>query len=213
MSQTRRARSARGAARLLARTAHARTRRGGQPCSQPGASLRTSAASVRHAAGAPMPTCCRTSVGRSNARWSFVVQCSAARTGQSAASEGCDRAAAARAAGDARGAARRTCRGPAVRVLEMGRALSRTARVAIAAPCPVEIADDRLAIVPYDPCGSGGLRAQPRLCRRSRRAGLRAPQLSVPDTAGRTDGRRPLLPVHPPVPRTVTLRTAGRVDR
>ncbi len=50
--------------------------------------------------------------------------------------------------------------GPAVRVLEMGRALSRTVRVTIAAPAPVEVDDDRLAMVPYDPASPAALRAQ-----------------------------------------------------
>lgn len=50
--------------------------------------------------------------------------------------------------------------GPAVRVLEMGRALSRTVRVTIAAPAPAEIDDDRVAIVPYDPASPAALRAQ-----------------------------------------------------
>lgn len=50
--------------------------------------------------------------------------------------------------------------GPAVRVLEMGRALSRTTRVTIAAPGPVEISDARLAIVPYDPAAPAALRVQ-----------------------------------------------------
>jgi GT2 family glycosyltransferase/glycosyltransferase involved in cell wall biosynthesis len=57
-------------------------------------------------------------------------------------------------------ALRRNMSGPAVRVLEMGRALSRSARVTIAAPGPVEISDARLAIVPYDPAAPDALRAQ-----------------------------------------------------
>ncbi len=57
-------------------------------------------------------------------------------------------------------ALRQNMSGPAVRVLEMGRALSRTARVTIAAPGPVEMADDRLSIVPFDPASPAALRAQ-----------------------------------------------------
>lgn len=57
-------------------------------------------------------------------------------------------------------ALRRNMSGPAVRVLEMGRALSRSVRVTIAAPGPVEITDARLAIVPYDPASPAALRAQ-----------------------------------------------------
>lgn len=57
-------------------------------------------------------------------------------------------------------ALRRNMSGPAVRVLEMGRALSRSARVTIAAPGPVEITDARLAIVPYDPAAPAAMRAQ-----------------------------------------------------
>jgi len=41
--------------------------------------------------------------------------------------------------------------GPAIRVLEMARALSRTARVTVCAPAPLEIRDDSVALVPFDP--------------------------------------------------------------
>lgn len=57
-------------------------------------------------------------------------------------------------------ALRQNMSGPAVRVLEMGRALSRRVRVTIASPGPVEISDSRVAIVAYDPAAPAALRAQ-----------------------------------------------------
>lgn len=50
--------------------------------------------------------------------------------------------------------------GPAIRVLEMARALSRTARVTVLAPAPLEMRDDRVALVPFDPARPTALRAQ-----------------------------------------------------
>ncbi|HTV03279.1 MAG TPA: glycosyltransferase, partial [Luteitalea sp.] len=50
--------------------------------------------------------------------------------------------------------------GPAIRVLEMARALSRTARVTVVAPAPVEVRDDRVALVPFDPGTPTALKAQ-----------------------------------------------------
>ena len=50
--------------------------------------------------------------------------------------------------------------GPAIRVLEMARALSRTARVTVCAPGPLEVRDDRVALVPFDPGRPTALRAQ-----------------------------------------------------
>jgi GT2 family glycosyltransferase/glycosyltransferase involved in cell wall biosynthesis len=50
--------------------------------------------------------------------------------------------------------------GPAIRVLEMARALSRTARVTVCAPGPLEIRDDRVALVPFDPSRPTALKAQ-----------------------------------------------------
>jgi len=48
--------------------------------------------------------------------------------------------------------------GPAIRALEMGRALASVARVTIAAPIGTTLRDDRCAIVPYDEQRSIGLR-------------------------------------------------------
>ncbi|MPY89832.1 MAG: glycosyltransferase [Luteitalea sp.] len=48
--------------------------------------------------------------------------------------------------------------GPAIRALEMGRALASVARVTIAAPTGTTLRDDRCAIVPYDEGRSIGLR-------------------------------------------------------
>ncbi len=56
-------------------------------------------------------------------------------------------------------ALRRLMSGPAVRVLEMGRVLSRSVRVSIASPGPVEIDEPRVAIVAYDPASPRQLRA------------------------------------------------------
>ena len=50
--------------------------------------------------------------------------------------------------------------GPAIRVLEMARALSRTARVTVCAPGPLEVRDDRVALVPFDPARPTALKAQ-----------------------------------------------------
>ena len=50
--------------------------------------------------------------------------------------------------------------GPAIRVLEMARALSRTARVTVCAPAPLEVRDDRVALVPFDPARPTALKAQ-----------------------------------------------------
>ncbi len=50
--------------------------------------------------------------------------------------------------------------GPAIRVLEMARALSRTARVTVCAPGPLEVRDDRVALVPFDPAAPAALQAQ-----------------------------------------------------
>ncbi len=50
--------------------------------------------------------------------------------------------------------------GPAIRVLEMARALSRTARVTVCAPSPLEVRDDRVALVPFDPAHPTALKAQ-----------------------------------------------------
>ncbi|AMY11759.1 N-acetylglucosaminyl-diphospho-decaprenol L-rhamnosyltransferase [Luteitalea pratensis] len=50
--------------------------------------------------------------------------------------------------------------GPAIRVLEMARALSRTARVTVCAPAPLEVRDDRVALVPFDPARPAALKAQ-----------------------------------------------------
>ncbi len=50
--------------------------------------------------------------------------------------------------------------GPAIRVLEMARALSRGARVTVCAPAPLEIRDDRIALVPFDPTRPSALKAQ-----------------------------------------------------
>lgn len=50
--------------------------------------------------------------------------------------------------------------GPAIRVLEMARALSRTARVTVCAPGPVEVRDDRVAIVPFEPSRPTALKVQ-----------------------------------------------------
>ena len=50
--------------------------------------------------------------------------------------------------------------GPAIRVLEMARALSRTARVTVCAPGPLEVRDDRVALVPFDPSRPTALRSQ-----------------------------------------------------
>lgn len=49
--------------------------------------------------------------------------------------------------------------GPAIRVLEMARALSRTARVSVLAPAPLDIRDDRVALIPFDPSSPSALRA------------------------------------------------------
>lgn len=49
--------------------------------------------------------------------------------------------------------------GPAIRVLEMARALSRTARVTVLAPAPLEMRDDRVTLVPFDPTRPSALRA------------------------------------------------------
>ena len=65
----------------------------------------------------------------------------------------------ARVAADARGAAHEHV-GPAIRVLEMARALSRTARVTVCAPAPLEVRDDRVALVPFDPARPTALKAQ-----------------------------------------------------
>ena len=50
--------------------------------------------------------------------------------------------------------------GPAIRVLEMARALSRSARVTVVAPGPVEVRDDRVALVPFDSQRPSALRTQ-----------------------------------------------------
>lgn len=50
--------------------------------------------------------------------------------------------------------------GPAIRVLEMARALSRTARVTVCAPAPMDVRDDRVALVPFDPARPSALKAQ-----------------------------------------------------
>jgi glycosyltransferase involved in cell wall biosynthesis len=50
--------------------------------------------------------------------------------------------------------------GPAIRVLEMARALSRTVRVTVCAPAPLEIRDDRVALVPFDPAAPTALQTQ-----------------------------------------------------
>ncbi len=50
--------------------------------------------------------------------------------------------------------------GPAIRVLEMARALSRTVRVTVCAPGPLDVRDDRVALVPFDPSRPAALRAQ-----------------------------------------------------
>jgi GT2 family glycosyltransferase/glycosyltransferase involved in cell wall biosynthesis len=50
--------------------------------------------------------------------------------------------------------------GPAIRVLEMARALSRSARVTVVAPGPVEVRDDRVALVPFDPQRPAALKTQ-----------------------------------------------------
>ena len=50
--------------------------------------------------------------------------------------------------------------GPAIRVLEMARALSRTARVTVCAPMPMDIRDDSVALVPFDPARPTALKAQ-----------------------------------------------------
>lgn len=55
-------------------------------------------------------------------------------------------------------ALRRLMSGPAVRVLEMGRVLSRSVRVSIASPGPVEIDEPRLATIAYDPASPRDLR-------------------------------------------------------
>lgn len=55
-------------------------------------------------------------------------------------------------------ALRRLMSGPAVRVLEMGRALSRSVRVSIASPGPIEIDDPRVATIAYDPASPTALR-------------------------------------------------------
>lgn len=55
-------------------------------------------------------------------------------------------------------ALKRLMSGPAVRVLEMGRVLSRSARVSIASPGPVEVDDPRVAMVAYDPAAPEALR-------------------------------------------------------
>ena len=57
-------------------------------------------------------------------------------------------------------ALRRNMSGPAIRVLEMARALSRTARVTVCAPAPLEVADDGVALVPFDPARPTTLKAQ-----------------------------------------------------
>ena len=50
--------------------------------------------------------------------------------------------------------------GPAIRALEMARALARSARVTVAAPAPLELRDDHVALVPFDPARPSVLRAQ-----------------------------------------------------
>jgi GT2 family glycosyltransferase/glycosyltransferase involved in cell wall biosynthesis len=50
--------------------------------------------------------------------------------------------------------------GPAIRVLEMARALSRTARITVCAPAPLEVRDDRVALIPFDPLRPAALQAQ-----------------------------------------------------
>lgn len=50
--------------------------------------------------------------------------------------------------------------GPAIRVLEMARALSRTARVTVCAPAPLELRDDDVALVPFAPDAPAALRTQ-----------------------------------------------------
>ena len=50
--------------------------------------------------------------------------------------------------------------GPAIRVLEMARALSDAARVTVLAPAPLEVRDERVALVPFDPTRPTALRAQ-----------------------------------------------------
>lgn len=50
--------------------------------------------------------------------------------------------------------------GPAIRVLEMARALARTARVTVCAPAPLEVRDSRVALVPFDPSTPSALQAQ-----------------------------------------------------
>ncbi len=50
--------------------------------------------------------------------------------------------------------------GPAIRVLEMARALSATARVTVCAPGPLEVRDDRVALVPFDPARPTALQTQ-----------------------------------------------------
>jgi GT2 family glycosyltransferase/glycosyltransferase involved in cell wall biosynthesis len=53
---------------------------------------------------------------------------------------------------------RRRLSGPGIRVLELGRALSGSARVTIAAPGEIEITDDRCTIASYDPDRAGTMR-------------------------------------------------------
>ncbi len=50
--------------------------------------------------------------------------------------------------------------GPAIRVLEMARALSRAARVTVCAPAPLEVRDDRVALVPFNPSAPTALKTQ-----------------------------------------------------
>ena len=140
-------------------------------------------------------------------RWTNDVQEGAARPGRSPATQAGHRPAAARAARDARGPAHEHVGARRARAGDGSCAQSNDAR------------DHRGAGPRRDlrrpprhralrPCGSGRLARAGRLGRHSGGAGLRAAQLSLPDTARRAAGRRPLLPVHPRVPRTVTFRTA-----
>ncbi|MGI8673621.1 MAG: glycosyltransferase, partial [Luteitalea sp.] len=50
--------------------------------------------------------------------------------------------------------------GPAIRVLELARALGRTVRVSVLAPAPLEVRDDRVALIPFDPARPTVLEAQ-----------------------------------------------------
>jgi len=50
--------------------------------------------------------------------------------------------------------------GPAIRVLELARALSRTVRVSVLAPAPLEVRDDRVALIPFDPARPAVLQRQ-----------------------------------------------------